>query len=74
VCTPAYDDHTTRAIAILGEVDECLLTEPARGFTRPEAFLGSGIGREIAGFSGRIMLESRTSLESHACANDASAP
>jgi hypothetical protein len=38
-----YDDHATRAIAILRKVDECLLTEGARRFTRPEVFLAGAV-------------------------------
>src|SRR5271168_1466939 len=34
-----YDEHAKRAIAILCDVDECLLTAGARRFTRPEVFV-----------------------------------
>jgi hypothetical protein len=34
-----YDEHATRAIAILGKVDECLLIESARRFTRAPVFV-----------------------------------
>ena len=34
-----YDEHAKRAIAILCEVDECLLTAGARRFTRPGVFV-----------------------------------
>ena len=38
-----YDEHATRAIAILREVDECLLTEGPRRFTRPEVFVAGAV-------------------------------
>ena len=38
---PDYDEHAKRAIAILREVDECLLTEGARRFTSPEVFVAN---------------------------------
>jgi hypothetical protein len=36
-----YDERTRRAIVILRKVDECLLTEGAPRFTRPEVFIGT---------------------------------
>jgi len=40
-----YDEHATRAIAILGEVDERLLIENAPRFTRTPVFVAGASAR-----------------------------
>jgi hypothetical protein len=58
-----YDEHVKRAIAILREVDECLLTEDARRFTPPEVFVAGAFlpswSRNVTDFSDRIVLKSK---------------